>query len=190
MREFQAVILNRARIERHTLVKPVVHWADAHRDGWHELRVIGAKIRGIFELGIGEPRIERGMAIGAECLRSRCHFSSTLMLGMAIDTAASRVVKGGLEQALDPLAKAQPFLRTGDPCRIGMAVRIVLVACEASLVRYGLELVHMTGLTIAGEALVRDAQGSARPHLVGMESCRPLLDAMRGGIGIDRPGKK
>ena len=62
--------------------------ADQHRR--LEFGMEPLEIGGVAEPGVGQPRVEIGVAVGAEMLRRRRDLLRPLMLGMAVDAAARR----------------------------------------------------------------------------------------------------
>jgi hypothetical protein len=100
------------------------------------------------------------------------------MFGMAIDAAALRSVEG----AGNPDLKRAHALRLSASQRqpIGPSVIMrILVAGGASIVGNRNKGFDMAGLAIPREAVMRAAQGSARPALIRIKTRGTFFDAAR-----------
>jgi hypothetical protein len=131
------------------------------------------EIGGIGDLRVGQARLQSIVTGGAELLLGRRHSTRALVLGVTIDTPAA-----GLLKAL-ATARWKPANPVGSPARLqqtraigDMLVRILRVAGHAGIVAHGHEGLHVAGLAIAAEVLVREAEVARGPCQVAVNPCR------------------
>ena len=117
-----------------------------------------AEIGGIAQLRVGQPGVERAVAIGAEGLGRRLHPLGAFVFGMAIETGPRpRLAKGMGDRPLDAVPQAARPARTGQPFGPGVIVQI-LVAADAGLVLHRLERLDVAGLALVLKAVVGKAE--------------------------------
>ena len=161
VRKFQSAVIHRSIIKRGPHQDRLVAWCGS--DKWSKLRVLGAKITRIGQLGISQALVERGMAIRAKGLRSRGHWPCALMLGMAGYARSGPFLAKCIGDAGKEFATStRHFARFVQSSRRGMIVHI-LVAGLAGFIAHRHKGLGMASLTIALKRMMRLAERSTRP---------------------------
>ena len=132
--------------------------AHRERQGRSKLRVERTEIGSVAEPGIGQPVLERTVAIGAERLARRRHPAGTLVLGVAVRACAGAGLAERVgDLPLEPLPGAAGPASIGYPRGQGVIVD-VFVTSQAGFVAHRLERLDVARLALALELMVRLAE--------------------------------